>query len=282
MKRLYFIFSLLFLWSMGFAVAQDHQIGSQATVAEASGTLALEVAPEAEALALLIPALPSFDLSAPLPRLGPEFALETYERHAAMQSAELVSYSSITVIRAELPQSSQYGEFELQRHYSAPRTLQFKAVRFIGDNFVKSNIIVRLLQSEVDHVQKDDTARTSLNRENYKFSYKGINQINGRQVLVYQVKPHKKQAGLFKGRVSLDSYSGRLVRVEGSVVKSPSLFIRRIDFTQDYEDFGEFTFPVHTHSEAQTRLVGRTVVDILQSDYQPVTTPKVAAGIPAL
>lgn len=212
-----------------------------------------------------------------LPRLAPELALQAYERRAAVQSMELASYSSTMLIRAQLPETAQSGEFELHRHYAAPRTLEFKSVHFTGDGFVKSNVITRLLKSEVDHVQKDDTSLTAVSAANYRFSYKGASEVEGRLAHVYQVKPRKKRVGLFKGRIYLDVYSGSVVRTEGSMVKSPSFFIKKIDFAQDYADFGSFTFPVHIHSEASTRLIGRAVIDIYHSDYQVVVNTMQAA-----
>jgi hypothetical protein len=208
-----------------------------------------------------------------LPRMAPELAMQAFQQRSARQNTELAGYSATTLIRAELPQTSQHGEYELRRRYSAPRSLQFKAVRFVGDNFVKSNIITRLLQSEVDHVEKDDSASTALSPLNYKFSYKGTNSLEGRVAHVYQVKPRKKRSGLFKGRIYLDVHTGSLLRAEGSLVKSPSFFVKKIEFVQDYVDIGQFTFPVHIHSEAKARLVGRAVVDIYHRDYEPVANP---------
>ena len=94
---------------------------------------------------------------------------------------------------------------------------------------------------------------------------------------MYQVKPIKKRAGLFRGAHFLDAHTGSLVRAEGSLVKSPSFFIKKVDFVQDYADVGPFTLPVHIHSESKTRLVGRAVVDIYQHDYQPVANSTRAA-----
>jgi hypothetical protein len=218
------------------------------------------------------------ELAAPvsLPRMAPQLALDIYQGRMAEQGSALLSYSATTVVRAELPDTAQQGEFELQRYYSAPRTLTFKPVRFSGDNFVKTNIIARVLQSEVDHLQKDDLALTALTPANYKFSYKGTSELDNRTVHVYQVKPRKKRAGLFKGHIFLDARTGSLVRAEGTVVKSPSLFIKKIDFVQDYADVGSFTFPVHIHSEARTRLVGRAIVDIYQRQYEPVLRTSLA------
>jgi hypothetical protein len=216
---------------------------------------------------------------APLPRMAPEAALQVFEGHAAMQSAGLAGYSATTLIRAEIPSSAQYGEYELQKHYSAPRTLVYKALRFTGDNFVKSNVIVRLLQQEVDHVQKDDPALTAISPANYKFSYKGTADLGGRIVHVFHIKPRQKRPGLFKGKIYLDAYTGTLARAEGKLVKSPSFFVKKIEFVQDYADIQSFTFPVHTHSEAHTRIVGRAVVDIYQRDYQLVSATTQAQNL---
>ncbi len=219
---------------------------------------------------------------ATLPRMSPELALRTYERRAAAQSSELASYSATTLIHVELPDTAQHGEYELQRHYAAPRTLEFKPVRFTGDGFVKSNVITRLLQSEVEHVQKDETSQTAITPANYKFSYKGTLQTPDRLMHIFQVRPRQKRIGLFKGHVYLDAYTGALVEADGTAIKSPSFFVKQIEFRQDYVDVGRFTFPVHIHSEARTRLVGRAIVDIYQSDYQPVSNTTQTAQAPEI
>jgi hypothetical protein len=157
-------------------------------------------------------------------------------------------------------------------------------VHFSGDGFVKSNVINRVLQSEVDHVQKDDPELTAISPANYKFSYKGATRLGDRLVHDYQVKPRKKRMGLFKGHVFLDAHTGALVRVEGTVVRSPSFFVKHIEFVQDYTDIESFTLPVHIHSEAKARIVGRTIVDITHRDYQAVPAEPVQgeARVPSM
>lgn len=202
--------------------------------------------------------------------MAPELALQAYHGRTVIQAQDLAGYSAISVIRAQLPETDQHGEFEVERHFSAPHTLQFTPVHYTGDGFVKSNVISRLLQSEVDHVQKDDGALTAISDKNYKFSYRGSGNLNGRLVHVFHLKPRVKRPGLFKGKIFIDAYTGSLVRAEGQVVKSPSFFIKKLEFAQDYTDIGNFTFPVRMHTEARARVIGRTVVDISHRDYQPV------------
>jgi hypothetical protein len=130
-------------------------------------------------------------------------------------------------------------------------------------------VIVRLLQSEVDHVQKHEQALTAIDASNYKFSYKGSLLVNGTAAHVYDVKPRQKRVGLFKGKIYVDSSTGRLLRAEGRIVKSPSFFIKKIDFVQDYTIVDGFTLLSRMHSVAQTRVIGKTIVDITHRDYQP-------------
>jgi len=301
MRRLFLALLFLALTVSGSAVAQTSALVSSAPAMDGPPILGDPVGsllsgslppiyllsdgqsePGSSVVSLANRTVPALAPPPTLPRMAPELTLRAYEKRAVVQASELVSYSSITLIRAELPDTLQHGEYELQRHYAAPRTLEFKPVRFTGDGFVKSNVITRLLQSEVDHVQKDDTALTAITPANYKFSYKGTVQTPTRLMHVYQVKPRKNRTGLFKGHIYLDAYTGSLVRAEGSAVRSPSWFIKKIEFAQDYVDVGAFTFPAHIHSEARTRVVGRAVVDIYQNDYQPVSNTTQTTLVPAI
>jgi len=212
-------------------------------------------------------------------RLAPQLALECYQRKLQAQAQFLAEYSAATTIHAELPSSSQQGDFELRRHYTAPNTLKFTAVKYSGDGFVKSNVITRLLQSEVDHVAKGESALTAISPDNYKFNYKGAEQENNQPVYVFEVKPRQKRPGLFKGKIYLDAYTGALRRAEGVIVKSPSFWVKKIEFVQEYADFGTFTFPVHMHSVASTRLVGQAVVDVTIRDYTPTSLTELTYGL---
>jgi hypothetical protein len=249
------------------AVAQmsdsDRRERVEVAWAEPDGAPVLKLAAESVSVGSLTPA------TIVLPRMAPELALQSFQAHAQVQNAGLAAYSATIVIDAQLPDTAQKGNFELVRQYTAPNALAFTPVRFTGDGFVKSNVITRLLQSEVQHVEKGDGAETAISAANYKFSYKGADAIDGREVHVFQVRPRRKVAGLFKGRIYVDAVTGTLRRVEGTVVKSPSFFIKKIEFVQDYADFGAFTFPVRAHSMAMTRVVGRAIVDIFHRDYQP-------------
>jgi len=217
------------------------------------------------------------------PALEPSAALETYQRLAAAQAEHLAALQDQTIIHAELPGTSQSGDYELVRTYTAaPRSLHYVSVKFTGDGFVKSNVIVRVLQSEVEQVERGDRAATAITERNYKFSFEGPDALAGHTVYVFEVKPRRRAAGLFKGRIFLDAHTGSLRRIEGSMAKTPSFFIRRIDFTQDFEDIDGFTVPTELHSTTRARVIGRAMLSIVHRGYHltPAPTPQSAFFTP--
>jgi len=211
--------------------------------------------------------------------MPPAAALEVFENGNQRQGMELRGYTATTVISVELPDTAQRGEFELRRVYVAPKTLEFTPVRFTGDDFVKKNVIARLLQSEVDHLQNPQQFAAAVNGTNYKITYTGTTQIDGRVVHAYKLKPRNRRLGLFEGRMFLNAFNGSLVRNEGRLVRTPSFVLKKVEFTQDYMDIGPFTFLKHTHSVARTRLIGRATVDVYNSDYRfPSAPPDAVVG----
>ena len=200
--------------------------------------------------------------------MAPELALQVSQAKSQLQAKNLGEYQDETVVEAKLPKTAQKGRYRLRRIWSAPKSLAFKAVDFAGDGFVQTQVIARILQSEVDHSRSDDAESVALTPANYKFGYKGVEELNGRPVHVFQVKPRAKRVGLFKGKIYIDVYTGALRRSEGKLVKSPSFFVKNIQFVQDYAEINGFNFPVHLHTTATAKIIGPTVVDITHSEYQ--------------
>lgn len=201
--------------------------------------------------------------------MAPELALSTFQKRSAQQALELAASQDHTTITAELPDTAQKGEYELVRTYTAePRSLSYSTVKFTGDGFVKTTVIAKLLQSEVEHIQKGDGDATAITEANYKFSYKGSETIDGRVNHIFQIKPRRKQTGLIKGKIYLDAYTGHIRRMEGSAAKSPSFFVKSLEFVQDFGDISGFTVPTVLKSTAKARIIGRALVSVVHNDYE--------------
>lgn len=204
----------------------------------------------------------------PAGALSPAQALRSYQQRAILQQATLAGYSDEKTIDAEIPTMSKNGHLLLRRTFSAPRSLIYTGVTFVGDNFVKSNVIYRLLSADVERVQDETGRKQAILDNNYKFSYKGTETIDGRVLYAFTLKPIRKDPGMFKGKVLIDPLNGHMVRALGRLSKSPSFWVKRVDFVQDYYDVGKFTMVSQIQSVSQARMVGRVVVNIHHRKYE--------------
>ena len=206
--------------------------------------------------------------STPTAVLSPQQALIIYEARGLRQLTTLAAYSDRTTIEAEIPAIGEKGHCTLRRTFSAPQSLIYTAVEFVGDNFVKTNVIYRVLASDVENVEKKTGQRVAILESNYRFSYKGIEDLNGRPLYAFALKPRRKDPGLFKGKILIDPQTGHIVRAVGRLSKSPSWWIKRVDFIQDYVDVGDFTMSAQIQSVTRARIAGRIVVNIRHAAYE--------------
>jgi hypothetical protein len=211
---------------------------------------------------------PGESSSTPVAVLSPQQALITYEARALRQLTTLAAYSDKTTIEAEIPAIGEKGQCSLRRTFSAPQSLIYTAVEFVGDTFVKTNVIYRVLESDVENLKKKTGQRVAILESNYRFSYKGIEDLNGRPLYEFALKPHRKDPGLFKGKILIDPQTGHIVRAVGRLSKSPSWWVKRVDFIQDYVDVGDFTMSAQIQSVTRARIAGRIVVNVRHSAYE--------------
>jgi hypothetical protein len=167
-------------------------------------------------------------------------------------------------IDAKLPKLEKRGKFRALRSISRVGRITYKALGFSGDSTVKNEVITRYLSAESE---ARDSGKIAITPANYKFKYKGVMQREGRDVSVFQITPRKKLVGLFKGELWLDGPTGMPVRESGSFVKSPSVFLKKIEFVRDYEIHDGISFPKHIESTVDTRLIGRAELSIDFSNF---------------
>jgi hypothetical protein len=209
--------------------------------------------------------------------LPPGDALRLYETRARQQLSALAEYSDETTIKAQVPASSETGQASFTETFSAPQTLAYTSVRFVGSGFVKHDVILRLLQADVEHVRRKMELETAILDSNYRFAYRGTESVGGRSFYRFAVIPRRKSPDLFKGEILLDPWTGHIMRAAGRLSKSPSLWIKHVEFSQDYADIGDFTMPTQISSVAEARIVGRVLVTIRHSAYELRSTDQLLA-----
>ena len=192
--------------------------------------------------------------------------MDQYCAASKRQEQILTSATMDVDMSASLPRLKKQGRLHALRHITALGRITYDALRFEGDNTVKSQVIARYLTAEAE-AQKTQAPEMAVTPANYKFKYKGLAQLDGRPSHLFQVTPRKKRTGLFKGDVWIDAATFLRVQESGYLVKSPSIFLKRVVFLRRYEIRDGMSLPLQVQSTVETRLVGTAELTIDFSNY---------------
>jgi hypothetical protein len=198
--------------------------------------------------------------------MAPDLIVQNYCT-AMRDQAQAAKGASMEVnIEASLPSLKKHGKLHALRRISALGRITYKVLGFEGDNTVKNEVIARFLQAEVD-AQTQQSVSFAVTPENYKFQYKGRDQIGGRPVHVFQVTPKKKRENLFKGEIWIDAATFLRVKETGYMVKNPSIWVKKFVFTRQYEVRDGMSVPRTVEGRVDTRLVGPAELKMDFSNY---------------
>jgi hypothetical protein len=195
------------------------------------------------------------------PAATSDVILQNYFAAERTQAQHVKSASMEVDIEASLPRLKKNGRLHALRRISALGRITYEMLRFEGDGTVKNQVIARYLTAEAE-AQKAQSPSMAVTPDNYKFHYKGRNQLDGREVHVFQVTPREKRPGLFKGELWVDAETCLRVQETGYLVKNPSIFLKKVAFVRRYEIRDGISVPVQVQSVVDTRLAGKAELTI--------------------
>ncbi len=185
-------------------------------------------------------------------------------------------------IEAKLPRLKKEATLHALQEIGPGGRIVHTGARGEGDKTVIKDVIARYLSAEEeaskglsDHQGKP--LSIAISPENYRFRQKAVLTAEGRRIYVFHVLPRKNRLGLFKGEIWIDGASGIPLREAGRLVKSPSVFLRKVDFVREYDIRGGRAYLTRIESAIDTRLVGRAELVIRYSNHTAPVTPVEAA-----
>ena len=186
---------------------------------------------------------------------------------ASQAQAQTTRGASMDVeIDASLPKLKKHGRLHALRRISPLGLIRYERAQFEGDRVVIREVISRYLTAEVD-AQKDQSAEIAVTPRNYKFKSKGMSQIAGQDVYVFEVTPRQKREKLFKGEVWIDARTFLKVRESGYLVKNPDFMVKKVTFVRKYEIRDGISVPRQEQSVADVRLFGKVELTIDFSNF---------------
>ena len=178
---------------------------------------------------------------------------------------ELRGASMDVEIDAWLPKLNEQGRLRALRSISKVGQVTYRVLTFQGNNTVKSQVIARYLEAE-QQGQSDE--KLAITPANYKFKFKGRQKTSeGSDVYVFQLSPKSKRVGLFKGELWLDCSTYLTVYEKGRLVKSPSVFFKKVEFERGFAIQNGAAIPQTLNSTIDTRVVGKVQISIKYSNF---------------
>jgi hypothetical protein len=159
-------------------------------------------------------------------------------------------------IHASLERLDKTGRLKAIRTLVTDGGAEYQAVELGGDRTVKDQVIVRYLHSQ-ERALRMTPSSVALAPANYRFAYLGVVDDGERLAYAFRITPRKKRDGLIKGELWLDMATGLPIRRSGHLVKSPSVWIKRVTVTQEDSLRDGSVEARLTHIYINTRLVGR-------------------------
>ena len=200
-------------------------------------------------------------------------AEERYELHLNKSRNRILrGVTMVARFAGKLTQLDKVARVEARRHVAADGVVDYDLISRDGDKTIQKELINRFIGTEIDPHRLSGT-ELAITPENYKFKFKGTREEAGRSVDVFELHPKKKRVGLFKGEVWVDTETGLNVHESGTLVKSPSVFLKDVRFVRDYEIRDGYALPKSTTIFTKTRFWGMAELDVDYSDVAWDATP---------
>lgn len=144
-----------------------------------------------------------------------------------------------------------------------------------GSDYIRSRVFTAALEAERRLSAAGTAHLAAITPDNYLFEDRGAEPTGLARV---GLKPRRKDLMLVEGSILLRPEDGDLVRIQGSLAKPPSFWIRRVEIDRRYERIGGVRLPVSLESVARVLIAGRSTFTVT---YLYETVNGLRIGTPA-
>jgi hypothetical protein len=144
---------------------------------------------------------------------------------------------------------------------------QFQTVSATGWSAARNHVFPRLLEGESEASLPGVREASRITPQNYSFEMLGTDTVNQRPTYVIAITPKTQNKYLVQGKIWVDLDEYAILRIEGKPAKSPSFWIKSVQFVHTYRKNGPLWLPETDRSVTDARIVGATELTIEYLDY---------------
>lgn len=184
------------------------------------------------------------------------------------REAQLHKYSVPRTYQVKSASGKVRAESNVVLQYRAPQTKEFRVVAEKGSGIVRSRVFKPLMESEQQTAAGRNKHDSSITPQNYTFKLLGEEDVDGYHCFAVEAIPKRNDTYLFKGKLWIHATDFAIVRITGQPAKSPSFWIKRVDFVRRYQKVGNFWLPLKDESTSQVRIFGTQILTIDYGRYE--------------
>jgi hypothetical protein len=221
-------------------------------------------------LALSVTALASVlgaQAPAPAPPAAPPSALDRYLSTVGDRGP---SYRARRVLSARA--GSREATLVAMTSVDANGEFSYQIISEEGSGIIRSKVLHAALDAEQKAKSRAQASRAAVTSENYTFEA-AVATGDGCERI--RIKPRRNEAMMIDGSIFLQAIDGDLLRVEGTLVKRPSFWVRRVEIDRKYARIEGTRVPVFMSSVADVLFVGKSTFD-MRYEYESINGLPVA------
>jgi hypothetical protein len=184
-----------------------------------------------------------------------------------------VGYQARRRLEASSEKLKESAWMEVITSFHPTAGFSYSVVAQGGSDRIRRRVLQAVLETERENSTDEAWRKTNLSRANYEFDFGGY---AGDGMLKMQLTPRRRDSRLVMGSALLTATSGNLVRVEGRLSKSPSLWVKWVNISRTYAPIAGAMMPVAIESTADVRIAGMSTFsmtyDYAMVDGQAVNT----------
>ena len=226
----------------------------------------------ASSLALSVTALATV-LGAQIPTPAePDISPTALDRYLSTVGDRGPSYRARRILSAKA--GSREATLVAMTSVDANGEFSYRIVSEEGSGIIRSKVLHAALDAEEKAKSRAQASRAAVTSENYTFKTAGATADGYERILI---KPRRNEAMMIDGSIILQAVDGDLLRVEGTLVKRPSFWVRRVEIDRKYARISGARVPVSMSSVADVLFVGKSTFD-MRYEYESINGMPVASA----
>lgn len=206
------------------------------------------------------------DLSGQAQLTDEELFSRLHKRHDWQQS-HLTKFSVVRTYTVHNERRVAVAQEVVTMEYSPPGTKVFTIVSARGSGFVRAHVFHQLMAREAARTRNRNDSDALITPENYTFEITGKEQVGPHECIVVHATPKHEKTYLFEGEIWIDSQDFAIVKIKGHLAKSPSFWIKRVEFERQYEKIDGFFVLLRETAAADIRIYGRRTLTVDCMEY---------------